>query len=144
MVGRLGRPTCATPNRPALKRDAAQAKLWDLVERVQNGEPAMRAEAQLGISAAMAWKLGFRTKAVRHPHGTQARLTAGCRCWRCRQAGGISLPRGPRTGPARKAAVLDWLAYRDPDTGEALLQVEVARLSGVAQGAVSRIVRLGA
>jgi DNA-binding MarR family transcriptional regulator len=37
--------------------------------------------------------------------------------------------------------VLDWLAYKDPDTNQPLRQVDIARLSGVGQGAVSRISR---
>jgi predicted XRE-type DNA-binding protein len=44
----------------------------------------------------------------------------------------------------RKAAVLDWLAHRDPDDGSQLKQIDIAKLAGVAQGAVSRIARAAA
>jgi hypothetical protein len=142
IVGRLDRPNCAAPGpRPAPKRDEAARRMLELELKVMQGSSAEAAARELGLSLAMAMRLGFRVHSVKPPHGTQARLTAGCRCWRCRQAGGISLPRGPRTGPVRKAAVLDWLAYRDPDDGSQLKQIDIAKLAGVAQGAVSRIAR---
>jgi predicted transcriptional regulator len=142
MAGKLNRPTCATTNRPSPRLDQARQKILELELRVLAGESASSAAHQLGISINQVYKSGFRTRDIRSPHGSQARLTAGCRCWRCRQAAGLTLPRGPRTGPIRKAQVLDFLAWRDPDTGEGLRQVDIARLSGVGQAAVSRISRL--
>ena len=142
MVGKLNRPTCATPNRPSPRLDQAKAKLLELELRVLAGESASSAAHQLGISINQVYKSGFRTRDIRSPHGSQARLAAGCRCWRCRQAAGLTLSRGPRTGPIRKAAVLDWSAWVDPDDkSRVLTQVEIARLADVGQGAVSRIIR---
>lgn len=142
LVGKLNRPTCAHPNRPAPKREAAKLKLAQLTAKVKAGKPADAAAKELSISLPMAMRLGFRARNAHPPHGTQIRLAKGCDCWRCRRAGGIALPRGPRTGPARRAAVLDWLAWLDPDSGEGLRQVEIGRLAGVAQAAVSRIARM--
>jgi plasmid maintenance system antidote protein VapI len=142
MVGKLNRPTCATTNRPSPGLDQARQKLLELELRVLAGESASSAAHQLGISINQVYKSGFRTRDIRSPHGSQARLTAGCRCWRCRQAAGLTLSRGPRTGPIRKAAVLDWSAWVDPDDkGRVLTQVEIARLVDVGRGAVSRIIR---
>jgi hypothetical protein len=60
LVGKLNRPTCAHPDRPAPKREAAKLKLADLRARVAGGEPAEAAAAALGISLPMAMRLGFR------------------------------------------------------------------------------------
>lgn len=139
MVGALGRPSCARPNKPAPRKEQARAKLAELKARVQAGETAEQAAAALGISLNQAMQLGFRVKEIRPPHGSNKRTE--CRCWRCRHAGGIALPRGPRTGAAKKEAVLDWLAWADPDTGDGLRQVTIGRLAGVAQPVVSRIAR---
>lgn len=141
MAGKLNRPTCATTNRPSPRLDQARQKILELELRVLAGESASSAAHQLGISINQVYKSGFRTRDIRSPHGTQARAK-DCNCWRCRRAKGLVLPRGPRTGPIRKAQVLDFLAWRDPDTGEGLRQVDIARLSGVGQAAVSRISRL--
>jgi hypothetical protein len=139
IVGRLDRPNCAAPGpRPAPKRDEAARRMLELELKVMQGSSAEAAARELGLSLAMAMRLGFRVHSVKPPHG-KGRMN--CFCWRCRQAGGISLPRGPRTGPIRKVAVLDWLAYRDPDDGSQLKQIDIAKLAGVAQGAVSRIAR---
>lgn len=141
MVGRLDRPSCAHPDRPAPRKDAARHALPQLVKRVKSGEPAEKAAAALGISLPQAIRLGFRSKVARPPHGTQSRIDSGCNCWRCRKSGGIALPRGPKSGPIRQAAVLDWLAWSDPDEGTKLTQTVIGKLAGVAQGAVSRIFR---
>jgi len=150
MVGRLDRPNCATPNRPAPKRDAAARGFVQLVEKVRAGESAEAAAADLGISLGMAMRLGFRAKKFHPPHGTRERAAGGgsgssprppCRCWRCRRAVGIALPRGRRADEVVRARVLDWLAYNDPDTGEGLRQIEIGKLAGVGQAVVSRIAR---
>ena len=143
MVGKLHRPTCATTtaDRPAPKRDEAAVRLSDLQARVASGESAAAVAADLGISLTMAMRLGFRSREVRPTHGTQAKLKAGCNCWRCRQAAGLALPRGPRVDVATKAAVLDWLAYVDPDTGEGLSQAKVGKMVGIGQMSVNRIAR---
>jgi predicted transcriptional regulator len=139
MVGKLGRPTCAEVDRPAPKKEVAALGMAELRARVARGESAEKAAASLGLSLPAATKLGFRTKAVRPPHGTQAKLTTDCNCWRCRRAAGIALPRSPRAGEREKAAVLEWLAWVDPETGRGLSQTEIGRLVGIGQGAVSRI-----
>ena len=141
LVGKLDRPSCASPNRPAPKLEQARRRLEELVERVRAGESADHAAADLGISLAQAMRLGFRSKAVRPAHGTQARLAHGCDCWRCRRAAGRARPRGRRVDLRQQAEVLDWLAYRDPDDETALTQAEVGRLVGVGQPVVSRIAR---
>jgi predicted XRE-type DNA-binding protein len=142
MVGKLDRPTCAEVGpRPAPKREAASKRMAELQTRVARGESAERAAASLGISLAAATKLGFSAKAVRPPHGTQARVEAGCPCWRCRRAAGVALPRGPRASAEQRAAVENWLAWVDPETGRGLSQTEIGRLVGIGQGAVSRIAR---
>ena len=144
MVGRLNRPNCAPSGpRPSPKRDQARTKMAELWERVANGESAESAATQLGISLNQARQLGFKVHGVRSAHGTTQRAAQGCPCWRCRRTSGVALPRGPKSGPARQAAVLDWLAYNDPDTNEPLRQIDIARLSGVGQGMVSRISRMG-
>ena len=142
LVGRLDRPNCAPPGpRPAPKREAARTKLSELTQRVAQGESAEGVVKDLGISLNQARTLGFKVRQVRSAHGTQARAIHGCDCWRCRRTSGVALPRGPRFGPRKKVEVLDWLAYKDPDTNQPLRQVDIARLSGVGQGAVSRISR---
>jgi hypothetical protein len=142
LVGRLDRPTCAQPGpRPAPKREQAARGLAELAERVRVGDSAEQAARELDLSLPAAMKLGFRTKAVRPPHGTQARVEAGCPCWRCRRAAGVALPRGPRASAEQRAAVENWLAWVDPETGRGLSQTEIGRLVGIGQGAVSRIAR---
>lgn len=141
MVGRLGRPTCARPNRPAPKREQAALHLKELARRVAAGESSERAAEALGISLAAAIKLGFRAKVARPPHGTWERARTGCNCWPCRRVAGVALPRGKKADAQTRATVLDWLAYQDPDTGAALTQTEIGKLAGVGQGAVSRIAR---
>jgi hypothetical protein len=141
LVGRLNRPNCAHAARPAPRKAEAARRLPELTARVAGGESAEKVAADLGISLSQSMRLGLRVRQVRPPHGTQERLAGGCGCWRCRRAGGISLPRGPRTGPAKRVAIIDWLAYRDPDTGLELRQTEIARLAGVHQPLVSRLAR---
>jgi predicted transcriptional regulator len=139
LVGPLGRPSCAHPGpRPHPRLDEARRKLPDLIKRVQAGETAESAAATLGVSMYQAIQLGFRTKAIRRPHG---KGRAGCNCWRCRNASGIANPRGRKADARQCAAVLDWLAYADPFTNEPLTQMEIGRLANLSQGAVSRIVR---
>jgi hypothetical protein len=140
LVGKLNRPNCMQGPHPAPKRDKARQKMIELSKRVALGEAASLVVQELGVSSFAVYELGFRVKAVRPPHGTKERA-AKCDCWRCRRAAGIALPRGPRTGAARQAAVLDWLAWADPDTGEGLRQTEIGKLAGVGQGMVSRIFR---
>jgi hypothetical protein len=140
MVGRLDRPTCAHPDRPAPRLEQARARMPELVARVQAGEPADKVAADLGISLYQAMKLGFRARVFKPSHGAQARLAGGCSCWRCRRAGGSALSHGPRVDSARRAAVEDWLAWVDPDDETiALTQAEIGRLTGVGQPVVSRI-----
>lgn len=141
IVGKLNRPSCAHPDRPAPRKEEAKQKLPQLIQKVKAGEPAERAAIELGISLAQAHRLGFRSRAIRSPHGTVQRSSEGCNCWRCRHAAGIALPRGPRTGPAKRAQILDWLAWQDPDTNQPLTQTTIGKLAGVAQTAVSRIYR---
>jgi hypothetical protein len=143
LVGRLNRPDCTQVPRPAPRKDEAARLLPELTARVRAGESAEKAARELGVSLAQTMRLGFRVRdrAVRPPHGTQARFAAGCPCYRCRRVGGLALPRGPRTGPGRRAAILDWLAWRDPDTGLELRQTQIARLAGVHQPLVSRLAR---
>jgi DNA-binding MarR family transcriptional regulator len=146
LVGRLNRPNCAHAPRPAPRKAEAQKWLPELTARVAGGESAEKVAASLGISLSQSMRLGLRVRQVRPPHGTRLRAMGDdgrppCFCWRCKRAAGISLPRGPRTGPARRAQVLDWLAYNDPDTGEKLSQSQIARLAGVHQPLVSRLAR---
>ena len=138
LVGRLDRPTCAHPDRPAPRRDQARARLAELTARVAAGESAESAAGGLGISLAQAARLGFRAKEVRPPHG---KGRANCDCWRCRRAAGVARPRGRRAEAAQREAALDWLAWVDPDEGTALTQAEIGRLAGVRQSAVSRLAR---
>lgn len=140
LAGKLDRPNCAqTGPRPSTTFAAAHmAELWD---RVAAGESAEKASKSLGISLPAALRLGFRSKAVRPPHGTWERARLGCNCWRCRQVSGLSVPRGPRAGEEQVAACLDWLAWADPDDGQGLSQAAIGRLSGVGQAVVSRIAR---
>ena len=99
MVGRLDRPTCAHPNRPAPKREAAKMKLADLSKRVAAGESPRAAADGLGISLAAAAKLGWRAKDVRpasrqRPHRLQLlALPPGYRCHHSARAA-----RGPSDG----------------------------------------------
>jgi predicted transcriptional regulator len=141
IVGKLNRPNCAHPDRPAPRKEEAKKLLPQLIQKVKAGEPAERAAAELGISLAQAHRLGFRSRATRPPHGTIQRSSEGCNCWRCRKAQGIALPRGPLTGTAKRAQILDWLAWADPDTNQPLTQAAIGKLAGVAQTAVSRIYR---
>ena len=137
MVGRLNRPTCARLDKPAPRRDEARAKMAELKKRVAAGESAERVAQEFGISLAQAYKLGFRSKSEKPMHGGGRK---DCRCWRCRKASGIAVPRA-RLGVAQKAAVLDLLAYNDPYTGEGLTQKQIAGLLGTNQNTVSRISR---
>ena len=145
LVGKLERPTCAQPGpRPAPRRDEARRRMEELRARVAGGESAVGAARSLGISLAQARRLGFRVRAVWPPHGTQARLAggpgrAGCGCWRCRRAGGIALPRGPKVDERKRWEVVDWLAWTDPDDGTGLTQARIGRLVGVGQPVVSRV-----
>ena len=145
MVGRLDRPTCAAPNRPAPKTAQARAHLKDLAELVAQGHTAQQAAEQLGVSLNQARILGFRVKAIRKPHG-QGREGCGDGtrsggCWLCRRAAGLSVPRGTRT-KTDAAATLDWLAWNDPDDGRFLSQSRIAALSGTKQQTVSRLARM--
>ena len=72
MVGLLNRPSCAHPDKPAPKRDAARAALTELKNRVRAGEPAQAVVKDLGISLTQAMNLGFRVGSCRPAHGTQA------------------------------------------------------------------------
>jgi predicted XRE-type DNA-binding protein len=141
MIGALNRPSCAHPDKPAPRKEQAETKLAELKARVAAGEPAQAVVKELGISFFQAMRLGFRARSVFPTHGTQARLRSGCSCWRCRRAGGLSVPRGPRLGTEKKAQVLDWLAWVDPEDGIVLTQAAIGQLVGVAQQAVSRIAR---
>ena len=138
MVGRLNRPNCAQPNRPSPRLDQAKQKLLELELKVLAGESASSAAHQLGLSVNQVYKSGFRTRDIRSPHGSQARLTAGCRCWRCRQAAGLV---ERRAGKTERASTLDWLAWRDPDTKQPLDPALIAKLSGANLPMVSRIAR---
>lgn len=139
LVGKLNRPNCAHPGpRPAPKRDAARRALAELKRRVVADEPTEKVAKDLGVSLAAAAKLGFRVHAIRPAHG-KGRM--GCNCWRCRRASGTALSRGRRANSSQRAEALDWLAYRDPDTDEALTQAVVGELSGVGQPTVSRLAR---
>jgi len=117
-------------------REAAYARIKSFDGLVGNGTLTEN-RIDMILEEAKKWY----APEARPPHGSQGKLRGGCGCWRCRRAGGIALPRGPRTGPARRAAVEDWLAWTDPDDGTTLTQAEVGRLVGVGQGAVSRIAR---
>ena len=143
LTGPLNRPNCVTSSRPAPKLEQARALLPTLTERVHTGEPASRAAQELGISIQQAYRLGFRVldPRVRPAHGTQARLTHGCRCWRCRSAAGLSQPRGPRMSAAQQAEAIDLLAWRDPDMDTPLTQAAIGKLVGIRQSAVSRIAK---
>jgi predicted XRE-type DNA-binding protein len=134
IVGRLDRPT----GKPAIKREQARAKMAELKKRVAGGESAEQAAKALGISLAAATAQGFRARGIKPAHGGGRK---DCFCWRCRRAAGVALQRGPRMGAAQKAAVLDLLAWRDPDDGSRMTQAEIGRLTGVGQAAVSRIAR---
>jgi transposase len=137
IVGRLNRST----GKPAIKREQAKAKMAELRAMVAAGESAEHAAKELGISLGQAMTLGFRSKAVRAVHGTQARSAAGCGCWRCRRAAGIAVPRGTKMDSRAKAEVLDLLAYVDPDSGEGLSQRRIGEMVGAGQAAISRIAR---
>src|ERR1700722_3636970 len=134
IVGRLGKA------HPSPKKDRARSRLLELELRVSQGEAAEHAAQALGISLNAAIKLGFRAHGIKPMHGATARAKT-CPCWRCRRAAGIAQPRSPRLGDRKKAQVLDWCAWRDPDEGTALSQQRIGRLCGVGQGAVSRIAK---
>lgn len=133
IVGPLGRST----GKPAVKREQAKARMAELRTRVAGGESAEKAAKELGISLAAAAALGFRSKSIRPLHGGGRK---DCRCWRCRRAAGVTTSRA-RLDTTQKAAVLDLLAYNDPDTGEGLTQQQIAGLLGTNQNTVSRISR---
>jgi hypothetical protein len=135
IVGRLDRPT----GKPAIKREQAKAKLAELRARVAAGESAEHAAKELGISLGQAMTLGFRARGVKPAHGSSNR--AACRCWRCRRANGIAIPRGPRMRPEQVTTALDLLAYVDPDSGEGLSQRRIGEMVGAGQAAISRIAR---
>jgi len=141
MVDPLGRPSCATPSRPAPCKQEASRNLAQLIERVQMGQSAEQACRELGISLHQAYHLGFRKKKVNPSHGTAARSFLGCDCWRCRRASG-QVTRRRQMSPQRLTQTLDWIAWRDPDhPKEGLTQVRIGELAGVDQPAVSRLVR---
>ena len=143
MVGKLNRPTCAHPNKPSPKLDQARRHLDELTQRVQAGESAARAAAQLGISLTQAHRLGFRARQTRPAHGTALRASI-CNCHRCRRVTGVAVPRRSRKSRAvaqERTAVLDWLAWADPFTNQPLTQAVIGKLSGTRQSAVSRIAR---
>jgi hypothetical protein len=135
IVGKLNRPT----GKPAIKREQARSKLTELRTRVAAGESAEHAAKELGISLGQAMTLGFRAHGIKPAHGSGNR--AACRCWRCRRAAGIAVPRGPRLSDVHKAQVLDLLAWRDPDSGEGLSQRRIGEMVGAGQAAISRIAR---
>ena len=140
LAGRLNRETCCLAGpRQALEREKAAALLPRLRERVAAGEPAAKVARELGLSMSTVAALGFRVRAIRPAHGTWDRARKGCNCWRCRAVAGLTVPRGPRIPVEQVAEVVDWLAWVDPDTGERLRQVEIGRLVGVGQSAVSRV-----
>ena len=145
MVGPLGRPNCATrPNRPAPMRVAAQQRLKEFTKRVAKGQLVAQAAAALGISPNAAWKLGFRARTIRPPHGTAARAALNCNCWRCRRAAGVTRSYHKTSSAqqtARQAQIVDWLAWTDPDDGSHLTQDQIGRLAGVRQCVVSRVKR---
>ena len=141
LVGKLDRPNCAHPNRPAPKREAARAALAQLEARVAQGESAAVVVKDLGLSINVVVKMGFRVHDVRPNHGTAARAQAGCHCWRCRRASGAALFRGRPANAAQRAATLDWLAWRDPDDDSALTQARIGDLVGIGQPVVSRIAK---
>jgi hypothetical protein len=141
LVGKLGRPGCCPVGpRPAPEREKAAAGLAELERRVAAGEPASRAADDLGLSLSMAMRLGFRVKSIRPVHGTWDRAKLGCGCWRCRVVAGVAIPRAKRM-TRQLWAILDWLAWVDPDDGRGLSQTTVGRLVGVGQMAVSRVAR---
>ena len=135
LVGRLNRP-----RHFAVKQEQAKQKMVELRTRVAGGESAEHAAEGLGISLAAARKLGLRVKSIRPAHGSLERGALGCSCWRCRRAAGVAVSRA-RLDTTQKAAVLDLLAYNDPDTGEVLTQKQIAGLLGTNQNTVSRISR---
>lgn len=134
IVGRLDRPT----GKPAVKREQARAKMAELKKRVAVGESAEKAAKALGISLAAATASGFRARGIKPVHGGGRK---DCFCWRCKKAQGLATPRGPKMGPRAKAAVIDLLAWRDPDDWAPLTQAEIGKIIGVGQAAVSRIAR---
>lgn len=140
LVGRLNRPTCARPNRPAPRTEQARRLLPELKKRVAMGETAESAAQELGVSLNQARQIGFLVHDIRPPHGTPERAKR-CHCHRCRKALGVVLQRGPKSGPAKRAEILDWLAWSDPETGEGLRQTQIARLCRIGQGSVSRIAK---
>ena len=143
LAGRLRRPNCCPAGpRSALEMEKAAAGLAELTRRVAAGEPATRVAAELDLSLSQAARLGFRAKAVKPLHGEWERVRLGCGCWRCRRVAGVAVPRGPRITAEQQAAVLDWCAWVDPDSGEGLSRREVGRLVGVGPRAVDRVARV--
>ena len=141
LVGRLNRPTCATNlNRPAPRTEQARRLLPELKKRVAMGETAEAVAEQLQISLNQARQIGFLVSHERPAHGTKERAKR-CHCWKCRKCLGIVLQRGPKSGPAKRVEVLDWIAWSDPDSDEKLSQVKIARLCQIGQGSVSRIAK---
>ena len=141
ITGRLSRPNCTSPLFMPLapKTEEAKRRLPELKRLVAQGMSAERASGQLGISLFQAYQLGFRSKAVRLPHGKRQ----DCGCWRCRRSVGAALSRRPKVDALQRMAIEDWLAWSDPQDGSRLTQAEIAKLVGISQGAVSRILRSG-
>ena len=78
MVGRLDRPTCAHPNRPAPKREAAKMKLADLSKRVAAGEsPRAAAMASGSVSQPRRSWAGGRKASARRTAKAAPAATAG-------------------------------------------------------------------
>jgi hypothetical protein len=143
IVGKLNRPDCTSPlfMRLAPKTEEAKQKLPELTRLVSQGLSAERAAAQLQISLPMAINLGFRSRPLKHPHGTPARATQ-CNCWRCRRLTHQTIHRGRHADTNTRAQVLDWSAWTEPFTGESLSQAQIGKLAGASQGAVSRVTRM--
>jgi predicted transcriptional regulator len=140
LVGRLNRPPCARAGKPAPKLEQARAALPELTRMVKKGIAADVAVDLLGISLNQVMRLGFRAKAFKPLHGSAVKAML-CNCWRCRRGTGAAKSRAPRMGAKARAEVLDWCAWRDPDSDEGLSQAKIGALCGVGQGAVSRVVR---
>ena len=87
MVGALDRPAGL---KSAPKQGTAAERLAELSAKVQAGEPTTKACVELGIASRTAYHLGFRVKAIRPPHGSEAKWRTGCQCWRCRKASGVT------------------------------------------------------
>ena len=137
-VGKLHRPNCTQVPRTAPKADLARQKMVELEMKVLCGETATAAASSLGLSLDAAMQVGFRVRSVRPAHG---RGRTGCACWRCRRASGSVIPGGRIPDHARRALVLDWLAWQDPDGQNRLTQAEIGKLTGIRQPSVSKIAR---